>query len=57
MRKEPEIRMRLNTYKFVRNEWRKEQKRDYPKLDEILFEIRIEELEWVLEQEGGDEKK
>lgn len=49
MRSEAETRMRLNTYKLVREEMRKEQKRDLPELDEILFKIRMEELEWMLE--------
>jgi len=49
MKSEAETRMRLNTYKLVRKEMRKEQKRDYPEVDEILFRIRMEELEWMLE--------
>ena len=49
MKSEAKVRMRLNTYKLVRKEMRKEQKREFPELDEILFRIRMEELEWMLE--------
>lgn len=47
MRTEPEVRMRLNTFKLVRAE--KKKNNNFDDLDSVVCKIHIEELEWMLE--------